>query len=520
MGEKAGESDKFSEQLRQLFRVPWPLIGLRGAEEGAALGAIVRLTQSAQQGCWWWSATSGLVALSERVPMGKPVWSAARGHEANQQTHSDNAMRDVLEKIALHEAPGVFALLDVEPWLGDVWVQRALKELQGELIRRRQVVALCGPILKIPESLRRTIAVLDVPLPDRTALRAVLDQLVPEEQFRVIPRERMVAAALGLTRTEAQRAFQRARIVHETAQNPLTFAWDSHILSDKRRIVSQGDAVEFVDSHEGLSAVGGLDELKGWLDTRREAFGEEARRYGLPAPKGLLLVGVQGCGKSLAAKAVAQHWGLPLLRLDLGRIFSSHLPPDAALSQALMTASALAPSVLWVDEIEKGFGPQADTHTQRVLGSLLTWLQEKQSEVFFVATANEVDQLPPELLRKGRFDELFFVDLPDVAARAQIVSIHLKKRQRNPADFNLKEVAEATEHWSGAELEQLVIAGLYEAFAEARPLQQGDLLSSADQIVPLYRTREEAIKKLREWARSRARFAAQDRTILGFFGGP
>jgi AAA+ superfamily predicted ATPase len=506
----------FGEQLIQAIRAGWPLVAMCGGEESVTLAVLGRAAKALGMRCAWWSATSGLTPLERYTPGAHLPWR--RGDDMAGEALA-SGLKAALEAIADDDSPQVFALLDPQPWLNDPWVVRALRELTVTVARRRQVIALCGDGLLVPDALRREVVTLDVPLPDRGALRAVLDGALPEAELRVLPRERLVGAALGLTRQEALRAYRRARLVYEERGRPLSFRWDAEVLAEKRRVIGQGEVVEFVEVKEGLGEVGGLEELKGWLETRREAFGEEARRFGLPSPKGLLLVGVQGCGKSLAGKAVAHHWGLPLLRLDLGSVFGGHLPPDAALHAALRVAKAVAPCVLWVDEVEKGFGAGADGVTRRVLGSLLTWLQEKEEEVFFVATANEVGELPPELLRKGRFDELFFVDLPDKRAREQIIAIHLRKRARDPAAFNLTELAALTEHWSGAELEQLVVSGLYEAFAEARALSQADLTAAASMIVPLYRTREDEIKRLREWASSRARFAGRDRTVLGFFGG-
>jgi SpoVK/Ycf46/Vps4 family AAA+-type ATPase len=346
----------------------------------------------------------------------------------------------------------------------------------------------------------------------------VLQRALPLENYRLLPRERIVAAALGLTRSEAHRAFVRARLAFEREEHSKQdFDWESVVLAEKRRAISSSDVVEFVETEEHLGTVGGLDELKDWLETRKAAFTEEARAFGLPVPRGLLLVGVQGCGKSLLAKAIAKHWGLPLLRLDLGSIFAGKHAPDAALNRALRIAETLSPCILWTDEIEKAFGNDGSGIASRILGTMLTWLQEKNSEVFYVATANEVTEIPPELLRKGRFDELFFVDLPDREARAHIFSIHLRKRRRKPGDFDLAELSAKTEHYSGAEIEQIVIAALYEAFAEGRELHMRDLLAVIDESVPLYATREEAIKALREWASSRTRFAAKDLRLSSFF---
>ncbi|HXN82145.1 MAG TPA: AAA family ATPase, partial [Myxococcales bacterium] len=261
--------------------------------------------------------------------------------------------------------------------------------------------------------------------------------------------------------------------------------------------------------------VGGLDELKGWLTGRIGAFGEPARKFGLPAPKGLLLLGVQGCGKSLTAKAVASHWALPLLRLDVGRIFSSLIgSSEENLRKAIRVAESVSPAVLWIDEIEKGLAGSAGAAvtdsgvSARVFGALLTWLQEKTAPVFVVATANRIDALPPELLRKGRFDEIFFIDLPSAAERREIFRIHVAKRQRDPAAFDLDALSTAAEGFSGAEIEQAVVAGLYHAFGEGTDLRQGHVMKAVEESVPLSSTMGEDIGRLREWSKNRTRPAS------------
>ena len=258
-----------------------------------------------------------------------------------------------------------------------------------------------------------------------------------------------------------------------------------------------------------------MDILKEWLRKRVRAFSDEARAFGLPEPKGILLVGVQGCGKSLVAKSVANSWRLPLLRLDVGRLFSSLVgSSEENLRTAIRVAESIAPVVLWVDEIEKGFSGVGSSNVSdagtaaRVFGSFITWLQEKQAPVFVIATANIVSQLPPELVRKGRFDEIFFVDLPNAAERAEIWRIHLTKRNRDTSQFDLSTLAMASDGLSGAEIEQAVIAGLYEAFDKNRPLQMGDLLDVLQDTVPLSQMMQEEISALRAWARQRARPAS------------
>jgi SpoVK/Ycf46/Vps4 family AAA+-type ATPase len=234
-------------------------------------------------------------------------------------------------------------------------------------------------------------------------------------------------------------------------------------------------------------------------------------------PKGLLLIGVQGCGKSLTAKAVARHWNLPLMRLDLGNVFDGQRSPEQALRSAIETSEAIAPCVLWVDEIEKGFAGEADGRAQRVLGSLLTWQQEKSEPVFLVATANDVQSLPPELLRKGRFDEIFFIDLPERHERQSILNIHLNQRGRTVPERVAEDLAAKMEYFSGAEIEQVVVSAMYTAFADGRDVSEQDLEYAVQQTVPLYRTYEEQIKSLREWAHGRARSASHERELLDYF---
>ena len=257
-----------------------------------------------------------------------------------------------------------------------------------------------------------------------------------------------------------------------------------------------------------------MDALKRWLEQRQLAFSPKAAAYGLPEPRGLFMLGVQGCGKSLMAKAVADLWRLPLLRLDVAALFQQGGSEEDSLRQTIRVAESLAPCVLWIDEIEKGFTEGA---AGEAFGTFLTWMQEKGKPVFVVATANEVRALPPELLRKGRFDEIFFVDLPNVHERLEVLSIHLERRGRNPEDFDLTVVAEESDRFSGAELEQVVVAGLFQAYADGRELDDDDLLDVTREMIPLAVTMDDSIKELREWARPRARRASTDRRRVDFF---
>lgn len=481
----------FSSQLHTLLASPYPYVYLATYEEDRVTAVVRSLATGMQR--------STLRFVPEDFGEPGPAFDAW------------------LDEL-LSAPPGSIGIAcDVHPWLGVPDRVRGLRVAAGTLGERGTTLVFVSPVAVEPIELAKDWVIVDVPLPERDELGQLLDATLPADAFPRIERERLALAALGLTRREAHRAFERAKHLHElTAARGRPFDWEAAVVEEKRRLMAAASALEFSAPGTNLDDVGGLDELKRWVHERRAAFGQGARDFGLPAPKGLMLVGVQGCGKSLAAKAVAGFWGLPLLRLDLGALFSGAQAPDVALRAATRSAEAMAPCVLWVDEIEKGFGAP-DGETARLLGSLLVWLQEKHAPVFFVATANAVDQLPPELLRRGRFDELFFVDLPDLRARIDILGIHLGARRRRPSDFDLATIAGLCENFSGAELEQVVVAAMYRAFADERDLATTDLTTAARELVPLYKLREKEIKALRTWAKDRARQAGHDRSLTDYF---
>jgi SpoVK/Ycf46/Vps4 family AAA+-type ATPase len=324
-------------------------------------------------------------------------------------------------------------------------------------------------------------------------------------------RERLLRAALGLTAAEAEAVFARALV----NDGRLTDDDLALVLDEKKQAVRRSGILEFYEAEEGLDQVGGLEILKAWLMKRYQGFTEDARAYGLPEPRGVLLLGVQGCGKSLVAKAVSQAWQMPLLRLDVGRVFGKYIgESEAGIRSAIRTAEAVAPAILWIDEIEKGFaGSSGDAHdtgvSARVLGTFLTWLQEKKKPVFVLATANSIRNLPPELLRKGRFDELFFVDLPAPGEREAIFRVHLARRRRDPALFDLAGLAAASDGYTGAEIEQSVNEALHDAYADGRREPTTvDLQAALKEIVPIAVTMRETIQAMRRWAEHRARRAS------------
>lgn len=485
----------FVRELRSLLRAPYAFIHLDTFEEDRAIEMLRELAEADGRELLQWSAVTGF------------------GGDA-----SSGEVLDALKIIESSQRNAVFVLKDVAQAINaSPLAQRRLREIEGPCAAFGKTVVFVGPTDLEPVELAKDVTRIALPLPDRAAIRRECDQVFDAADGASVDRDALVSGAMGLTAREAHRAFHRIRaLLEEATRRNQPFDVARAMLSEKQRLVGQSDVLEFHPLDQGLGDVGGLDELKRWLEERKRAFGDEARQFGLPTPKGMLLVGVQGCGKSLTAKVVGRHWGLPLLRLDVGAVFEGRRSPEEALRNALRTCDAIAPCVLWLDEIEKGFDAD-DGRSSRVLGSLLTWQQEKVAPVFMVATANDVTRLPPELLRKGRFDEIFFVDLPEIHERRQIFGIHLTRHGRSFTAAEVDAFAEKTEYFSGAEIEQVIVAALYTAFAEQREVSVDDVHYAISDTVPLYRTYEEQIKALREWADGRARRASHRRRVLDFF---
>ncbi len=521
------ESASFRDILTPLVTARFPVLYVQSYEEDRVL-AEIRATVSdpsrlrTVRPVWVWRLTHGLVD-----PQGAVV---------PHTTVPERAMAWMSQR----DEPAVFVMLDLHPFLGDGqhpaepavarWVRNLASQFQHGASAR--VLVLVSPVMRIPPELQKDITIVDFTLPGKDEIRASLQQMIDTNsaagRVRVSldedGRERLVAAALGLTLTEATNAFARAMVNSGT----LTAEDAGVVLEEKRQTIRQSGLLEFMSVDRGLADVGGLQNLKRWLAKRAGSWRGDAARYGLPAPKGILITGVPGCGKSLTAKAVAAAWGLPLLRLDIGRVFSSLVgSSEQNLRQAIQAAQATAPCVLWIDEIEKGFASTSDSQDSgtsgRVFGSFLTWMQEKTSPVFVIATANRVDRVPAEFLRKGRFDEIFFVDLPTVAEREHIWSLHLGHRLRGESALMLKvtppllrRLAEASEGYSGAEIEQAIVAAMYDAFAEHRGVSEADLFHALLTMVPLSVTQGEQIDAVRSWAANRAVAATAPEDRAGY----
>ena len=384
----------------------------------------------------------------------------------------------------------------------------------------KKAIILSSPNKFVPEELSKELPVIEVDLPDRETIEVIADSVVREYQAYCLESKitpKLLESALGLTVMEARLAFAKAIIQNRK----LTEDEIPLIIGEKEQIIKKSGLLEYFHPKEYLTSVGGLDNLKDWIHKRGQAYSDDAREFGLNIPRGILLLGVPGCGKSLTAKAIANEWKFPLLRFDLGKVFGGIVgESERNIRYALDVAKTISPCVLWIDEIEKGLsGSQSSGRTDggtsaRVFGTFLTWMQEKTEPVFVVATANDISSLPPELLRKGRFDEIFFVDLPSASERENIFIIHLKNKNRDykALGLDMSELVKKTEGFSGAEIEEVVNEALFNAYANGQDdIKQENLLECISATSPLSRTMAETIANLRKWAEQRARMASKDK---------
>ncbi len=451
------------------------------------------------------------------------VWSITEGFKVVANGSGTRDVKDpmkAIDHVLRGEGKGLYVLRDFHPFLKEPAVVRKLRDAATELKKTKKSLIVLSPVSKIPPELEKSIsAVVDWELPNRQEIEACARKLLPnappatQQLLEADPSfiERVVEAALGLTLVEVENVYAKSLV------RTHTFDLET-ILEEKKQIIRKSGILEYYEHREEFSDVGGMDILKDWLVKRRSAFSSRAKDFGLPLPKGILLIGVPGTGKSLTAKAVGALWQMPLLRLDVGKIFAGLVgSSEENIRSVIKTAEAIAPAILWIDELEKGFsgtGSSGQTDggtTSRVFGSFITWLQEKTSPVFVIATANNVQQLPPELLRKGRFDEIFFCDLPDREDRRQILEIHIRRKNRDPGQFDMDRLVDASVDYSGAEIEQAVIAAMYDAFDTGNDLSSDGLLKTLTEIVPLAVTMREMIDGMREWAKTRARMASSRR---------
>lgn len=499
----------FAHEIETLIRARYPLIYVLSSEETRVQSLVLSLAQKWQKKVFEWSATTGM------VPAGTSIQS--QKHRNAPTTDPLLALDQVIDQVE----PALFIFKDFHPLLTrkNFAVVRRLKEIALHLKNSHKTIVLVAPVLEIPTELEKEVTVLNHPLPTRDDLSELLERITEEvTQFKQVRieldepgRERLLQAALGLTLGEAENVFAKIIVKSERLCGDDV----NEVLAEKQQIIRKSGLLEYYATDETFSNVGGLAILKDWLQKRALAFSDQARTFGLAAPKGMLLLGVQGCGKSLCAKAASSLWQLPLLRFDVGRMFGSLVgSSEENVRKAIAVAESVAPAILWVDEIDKAFAGSQGSGvldggtTARVFGTFLTWLSEKTAPVFVMATANDISQLPPELLRKGRLDEIFFVDLPSEEERIEIFKIHFRKRGRDPERFDSALLASCSQGFSGAEIEEAINSALYDAFYSKVELATSHVQDTLSQTVPLSRTMDEHINRLRSWAEGRARNAS------------
>ena len=484
-----------AHELELLIRARTRLVVIESFDEARVHGMVTRVARKLRLPLYRWTLTDGLTPAG-----GAPVYDSREPLKA-------------LGNVAELRRGGVYVLKDLAGHLDDPTVARKVKDLIDRPSNSPPTLVIVAPRIDLPDLLVKHAARIDLAMPSDKELGElvwrVVAQLGAQRNVEVRLQEEdfgaLVEGLRGLTLAEAERAIGRA-VADDLALTPEDVPG---VLHAKREILEAEGAIEYVPSTVDFDDIGGLAQLKAWLQKRKDALSPEAKAFGLEPPKGVVLLGVQGCGKSLAARAVAAAWHMPLLRMEPGRIYDKYIgESDKQLEQALRAAEHMAPCVLWIDEIEKGFASvgSADADgglSRRIFGRLLGWLQDRKRPVFVVATCNDVQSLPPELMRKGRFDEVFFVDLPSEAERAEILRVHLAQRGRTAADFDLAALVAASAGFSGAEIEQAIVSALYTAFAEGVDLTTVLLVDELDSTQPLSVTRAEDVHALRTWAAGR-----------------
>lgn len=495
------------EQVNVMIKARYPIIYIVSSEERRVINLLKHLDKEEKKK-YVWSETSGFRDVEEYDQIG------------DEPSFPLEALRFIND----NKENALFILSDFHSFMTEMDhdVIRLLKELSGVLKRSRKTVIILSSILRIPPELEKEITVVDFPLPNQEEIETIFDKI----HFKMInqkklelhlteeEKEQFIKTLMGLTQNEIE------NVLFKSLVEKRKYSLDV-IIQEKEQIIRKTGILEYFHSQERIEDVGGLSYLKSWIIKRKYAFQDKAREFGLPYPKGLLLIGIQGCGKSLSCKAIANIWNFPLLRLDVGAIFQGIVgSSENNIRKAIKLAESISPCILWVDEIEKGFaGVQSSSFsdagtTARVFGTFLTWMQEKTAPVFVVATANNVTVLPPEFLRKGRFDEIFFIDLPNKKERREIFDIHLTRRNRDTSSFDLDTLVKKSNKFSGAEIESAIISALFDAYEEKLNNKNTDLethhiLKSLEKLVPLSTFMKVEIENMRKWASKRTRPASE-----------
>ena len=512
------------ERLKVLLSSSTPIVVMETVEEMRAVRLVRAACSTLNLATFEWSIASGLVRcgsdVGELVPETNPF---ATGHDQSgaQGLYNSKEPAQALSNLEAMSVEAAFVLKDFHRHMDDPVVVRRLRDVGQKFSVNRRTVIITAPAITIPAELASLVEFLELPLPDKLRLRQIIDETsVRVGKTRTLKRtldapglDAMANNLRGLTEEEAERAASQAIVT----RYGITSDTVTDVLQAKKDMLRRSGMLEFIDTAENgapenLAGLGGLENLKRWLAQRRGTWEDAARDFGLEPPRGAIILGVQGCGKSMCARAIAGEWKLPLVKFDTAAIYDKYIgETEKRIQKVFRVAEGLAPCVFWIDELEKvfaGSGPDSASVdagvSSRILAAFLSWMQDRKAPVFVAATCNNVTALPPELIRKGRFDELFFVDLPNQVERRQIFAIHLAKRKRNPADFDLDRIAAAAKGYSGAEIEAAVQTALYAAFASKQPVSTQGLLDALKATVPLSITRSEEIDELRDWARQRA----------------
>lgn len=486
-------SKRSIEYIKNSVLVGQPLIQIISYEEKRIENHIKTLFQQLKrdQSLMFWDVNNGLVT---------------NGQAVKGTTDPIQALNYIIQ----HNSPGFCVFRDINPHLQDSRpLVRKFRETYRKFKNGKFTIFLLSPDEYFPVDLKKEIDVLMFDLPDYAELEDLFKRFLHsmKKSGRIVDltenqMKNFVIGVQGLTLDEAYKAFLKAF----QGKNHITPELISFIHEEKKQLIMKEHVLEYYPQRFTLEDLGGLENLKEWLKKRQRAFSKDAREFGLEQPRGFLAMGISGCGKSLASKVTASLWELPLFRLDMNLVYSGMAgSPELVFSRALKTMDSVAPAILWLDEIESGITDKhSDSASSRILGYFLTWMQEHESEIFIAATANRIDMLPAELMRRGRFDQVFFIDLPTRIEREEIFTIHLKAKGNNPKDFNIPQLAQITKGWSGSEIEQVIIDAMYEAFNKDRKLHEDDLFVIFGASVPLSTTMEEQIKRIRSWAHDRA----------------
>ncbi len=541
------------DRLKVLLNSSTPIVVMETIEEMRAVSLVRMACSELSLAVFEWTIADGLVRSGNGAAAAQPVnYPAAQprpdyraGTLPQGNSEADRLVRAVMSsvgsdsgaapKAAMYNTAdpvqalanletltveGAFVLKDFHRHMDNPVVVRRLRDLGQKFSASRKTLVLTAPAIEMPPELAALVEFFDLPLPDLNRLREIIRETYTRMaathplklQLDANGVDAMADNLRGLTEETAERAVSQALV----GRLALSTDCITDVLDAKKALMKRSEMLEFVDSTDTMASVGGLDNLKRWLQQRQGSWDDHAREFGLDPPKGVIILGIQGCGKSLCAQAVAGEWKLPLVKFDTAAVYDKFIgETEKRIQKVFRIAEGLAPCVLWIDELEKvfaGSGPDSASAdagvSSRLLASFLSWMQERKPAVFVAATCNNITVLPPELIRKGRFDELFFVDLPNAAERRDIFSIQLTKRKRNPAAYDLERIATAAEGFSGAEIESSVQTALYAAFARKQELSTEDLLTALSSTVPLSVTRAEEIEKLRSWARDRAVWAS------------